>query len=165
MNKAIFLDRDGVINYERGTYTSRVEDFIINPGIPEAIKMLRDNDFLVIIITNQGGIAKKIYSEQDVLEMHIKLCMELKKINTTITDIYFCPHHNSTGKCLCRKPESLMLEKAVASYNISKSDSLLIGDSERDIIAAEKIGIKGIKVDSNQSIVEICKQIVSDEAS
>lgn len=163
MKKAAFLDRDGVINLESGSYTTNVDDFIINKDIPEAIKILREKNYLVIVITNQGGIAKKLYKPEDVLEMHIKLCEELSKTNTDITDIYFCPHHEVTGKCLCRKPNSLMLEKAISTYEIDVKKSFLIGDSDRDILAAENVGIRGIKIESNKSILNLCEEIVKNE--
>lgn len=159
MNKAVFLDRDGVINKETGQYTTCVEDFIINEGIGESIKILKDSGFLVIIISNQGGIAKSLYSHEDVLEMHLKLCEHLYIYNTVIDDFYYCPHHPDTSLCLCRKPDSLLLEKAIARYNISIEDSYFIGDSERDIEAARKVGIKGIKINPNENIYNICKNI------
>ncbi len=160
MNKAVFLDRDGVINRERGRYTTNADEFIINDGIGEAVKLLKDNDFLVIVITNQGGIAKSLYSAEDVLEMHIKFCMYLAEFDTKIDDFYFCPHHHDYGKCLCRKPGSLLFEKAIKIYDIDTENSFMIGDSERDIIAASKCGIKGIQIEPNENILEICKQII-----
>lgn len=163
MNKAVFLDRDGVINKETGQYTTCIEDFIINEGIGESIKLLKDSGFLVIIISNQGGIAKSLYSHEDVLEMHLKLCEHLYNYNTAIDDFYYCPHHPDTGICLCRKPDSLLLEKAIARYNISIGESYFIGDSERDIEAAKKVGIKGIKINSNENIFNICKNICNQK--
>jgi D-glycero-D-manno-heptose 1,7-bisphosphate phosphatase len=146
MNKAVFLDRDGVINKETGQYTTCVEDFIINEGIGESIKLLKDSGFLVIIISNQGGIAKSLYSHEDVLEMHLKLCEYLYIYNTAIDDFYYCPHHPDIGLCLCRKPDSLLLEKAISRYNISIEDSYFIGDSERDMDAAIQMKIYIISV-------------------
>ncbi len=163
MNKAVFLDRDGVVNLEKGDYTYKAEDFIINPGIIESIKLLRENGFIVIIITNQGGIAKNLYSDEDVFKTHKKLYDELKKENTDINDIYYCPHHHDVSKCLCRKPESLMLEKAIAVYNIDTDKSFMFGDNERDIKAAEKVNVKGILIAPNENILKYCKQIINNE--
>ena len=162
MNKAVFLDRDGVINRELGHYCETVEDFEILEDVGCAIKMLKDAGFLVIAISNQGGIAKGLYSEADVNAMHSKLCNYLSKFNTSIDDFYFCPHHDSVSKCLCRKPSSLMIEKAMAVYDIDPSQSYMIGDGKRDIEAAERAGVKGILIGPNSGILEICKQIASE---
>ena len=162
MNKAVFLDRDGVINYECGSYTTNVSDFKINNGIVESVKMLRDNDFLVIIITNQGGIAKGLYTADDLLEMHIKLCETLAEEDTAVTDMFFCPHHQEYGKCLCRKPEPLLIEKALAVYNIDPAKSYMIGDSKRDIEAARRAGVKSIKISPNENIVKHVKNIIDN---
>jgi D-glycero-D-manno-heptose 1,7-bisphosphate phosphatase len=159
MNKAVFLDRDGVINFEPGHYTTNASSFIINDGIPESIKLLKENNFLVIIISNQGGIAKALYTDEDVLQMHIKLCEQLFNFDTRIDDFYYCPHHDSIEKCLCRKPETLLFEKAIAVYNIDPKKSFMIGDSDRDITAAEKCKIKSFKIIPNTNIYELCKSI------
>ncbi len=161
MNKAVFLDRDGVINFERGDYCRNINDFIVNDGILQSIKLFRNNNYLVIVITNQGGIAKSLYTISDVLKMHKHLQDRLDKLNAQITDIYFCPHHDSISKCLCRKPDSLLFEKAIAYYDVDVSKSYMIGDSERDIIAAQKVGVKGILVKSNENIRLICSKIIN----
>jgi len=160
MRKAVFLDRDGIINFEPGRYTCSVENFIINEGVGESVKLLKENGFIVIIISNQGGIAKGLYSVSDVLEMQKKLDEYLKNFNTEIDDFYFCPHHEDVCKCLCRKPEFLMFEKAIAVHNIDPNLSVMIGDSERDVISAKNAGIKGIKVLPNSKIYKICEEIV-----
>lgn len=159
MKKAVFLDRDGVINFESGNYTCSVKDFVINEGIGESIKLLKDNDFIVIIISNQGGIAKKLYTQDDLLDMHIKLCQYLNEYGTQVDDFYYCPHHESITNCLCRKPKTLLFEKAIAVYEIDTSKSFMIGDKERDIIPAEECGIEGFLIEANRNIYDICKQI------
>jgi D-glycero-D-manno-heptose 1,7-bisphosphate phosphatase len=158
-NKAVFLDRDGVINLERGRYTCNPDDFILNEGVAESVKILNDSGFLVIVISNQGGIAKSLYTISDVLEIHQKFCDLLNETNAVIDDFFFCPHHDSISKCLCRKPESLLFEKALALHNIDPAKSFMIGDSERDVKAAEKVGIKGIFIQANENIINICKEI------
>ncbi|MDR2834775.1 MAG: HAD family hydrolase [Bacteroidales bacterium] len=160
MNKAAFLDRDGIINYESGHYACYVEDFLINEGVGETIKLLKDNDFIVIIISNQGGIAKGLYTENDLLKMHIKLCEYLSSYDTIIDDFFYCPHHPDFSNCLCRKPNTLMFEKAIATYNIDPKKSFMLGDGERDIESAEKCGIKGFLVKSNQNIFDICNSLI-----
>jgi len=161
MNKAVFLDRDGVINRELGHYCERAEDFEILDDVGMSIKVLKDAGFLVIVISNQGGIAKGLYTADDVMEMHAKLCRHISEYDASIDDFYFCPHHDSVSKCLCRKPNSLLIEKALAAYDIDPKQSFMIGDGARDIEAAERAGVKGILIESNSGILEICKKLAS----
>ena len=141
--KAVFLDRDGVLNAERGNYTYKVEDFEICTGAPAALKMLKEAGFLLIVITNQGGIAKGIYTKQDMLQCHKKLATET---NNLIDAIYYSPDHPSVSASLSRKPDSLMLEKAIAKFGVDPAASFMIGDQPRDLEAAAKVGVKGIKI-------------------
>ncbi len=153
MKKAIFLDRDGVINDNSvAYYVHKLEDFIINEGVFESLKIFQKKGFLLIIITNQGGIAKGQYKKSDVEIINKYIKSEFSKQGIDIADIFYCPHHSDISKCLCRKPNSLLLEKAVAKYNIDTSKSYMIGDSLRDIEAAQNINIQGIKVDANKNL-------------
>lgn len=157
--KAVFIDRDGVINRERNEYTFKIEDFEILDGVVESLKMLLSNGYLLFIISNQSGIAKGIYEHKDVDNIHKHLTEVLEKNGIKFTEIYYCPHHPDIGLCLCRKPDSLMLEKAVARFDIDVSQSCFIGDRERDIEAGEKVGIKGILVESNSSLRQIIGEV------
>ena len=159
MNKAIFLDRDGVVNKERGEYTWRVEDFIINDGLAEFISHFQQKGFLVIIISNQGGIGKGVYTHEDVIKAHTYLQEELKKKDITLTDIYYCPHHPNTGKCLCRKPEPIMLEKAIARYNVDITSSIFIGDSKRDVEAGALVGLHTFLIKPNNNLMQHLQEI------
>lgn len=158
MKKAVFLDRDGVINRERGDYTWRWEDFEILPGLIEGLKFLQDKDYLLIVITNQAGIAKGLYTKDDVELLHKRLKQQLNGGGIELTEIYYCPHHNEFGKCLCRKPNSLLLEKAIARFDIDTKNSVFIGDKPRDIKAGESAGVKGILVKANSNFQEILKE-------
>lgn len=149
MQKAVFFDRDGVLNQEMGDYVTKIQDFHILPDSIESIKYAKDNGFLVFIITNQGGISKGLYNEMDLNLFHENLKNECKKCGTSIDDIYYCKHHPDFGKCLCRKPESLMLEKAISKYNIDVSKSFLIGDNQRDIDSANLVQMKSILIQPN----------------
>ena len=160
MNKAVFFDRDGVINFDPGDYTYQLDEFKINEGIIENLKRLVDTDYLLFIITNQGGIAKQIYTHKHVELIHKYLITELKKSGIELTEIYYCPHHSDVEKCLCRKPGSLFIEKAIARFNIDPKKSYMIGDKMRDVEAAENAGIKGIKVDLNENITKYINQIL-----
>ena len=159
MNKAVFLDRDGVINIERGDYTWRIEDFKFNETIFEFLKALQKKGYLFIVITNQGGIARGIYTHDDVIKLHEFMFSKFTDNNIEITDLYYCPHHSNVEKCLCRKPDSLMLEKAIARYNIDIEKSYFIGDSRRDFLAGEKAGLKAIQVVKNSDLTELLKII------
>jgi D-glycero-D-manno-heptose 1,7-bisphosphate phosphatase len=159
-NKAVFLDRDGVLNKELGDYVCRVEDFHVLEHNFKPLKQLQDNGYILIVITNQGGLAKGWYNKEtlDAMHNHLKATYQLNGVN--LAEIYYCNHHPEyNGKCLCRKPGSLMLEKALARFDIDPSLSYFIGDRERDVIAGELAGIKGILINSDQPISEVMDQI------
>lgn len=156
MNKAVFLDRDGIINVEIGDYIKRFEDFTLVQQLGEGLQQLSNKGYLLIVITNQGGLAKNLYSETELDKMHQFLKSEMKKFNVEFTEIYYCPHHpDYNGKCLCRKPDSQMLEKAIARFNIDPSQSYFIGDKQRDVDAGEKVGVRGILVEANTPMNQI----------
>lgn len=151
-NKAVFLDRDGVINREMGRYLFKRDEFKFNEGIFKNLALLRDNGFIFIIITNQGGIALGLYTHDQLEKLHdyMNKCLAENEIN--ISEIYYCPHHPSAGKCLCRKPESLLIEKAISRFGIDRSRSFMIGDKERDTEAARRAGVKGILINANEPL-------------
>ena len=148
----MFLDRDGVINFEPGTYTYQVEKFTIVEGLFEALKKLQNKGYEFIVITNQGGISKGIYNHTDVKSVHEYMKQKFNEEGVAILDIYYCPHHDVNEKCICRKPDSLMIEKAIARYDVDKSSAYFIGDSPRDILAASKAGIKGVEIAKNDNL-------------
>lgn len=162
MTKAIFLDRDGVINKEIG-YVYRVEDFFLTGDIIESLKKLQDAGFIFIVVTNQSGIAKELYTHEDVELIHAYMLSLMKENGISIAEIYFCPHHSDVEPCICRKPDSGMLEKAIARFNIDSSKSFMIGDKERDIQAAEKAGVKGILIEADSPIKGIAEKIINKE--
>ncbi len=151
--KAVFLDRDGVINRETGEYVFEPENFEINEGVFDAMTALRDAGFILIVISNQGGIGKGLYTHSHVEKIHNKLKQMLSLHNLELAEIYYCPHYPSSGKCLCRKPGSLLVEKAIARFNIDPSLSFMIGDKESDTEAALRAGVKGILINANESIL------------
>ena len=159
-NKAVFLDRDGIINMERGEYTYRPEDFVFVEGMIESLQLFQAQGFRLIVISNQSGIAKGIYTLEDVEILHRTLMNHMKENGIVIDEIYYCPHHPDISACICRKPDSLLIEKALARFRISPSLSFFIGDRERDVKAAEKAGVKGILVESNSSLKEVVKEII-----
>lgn len=158
MIKAIFLDRDGVINFERG-YTHRLEDFVILPDLIEVLQLFQKKGYLLVVISNQSGIAKGLYKQADAEVLHKFMLDEFTKNGVKISEIYYCVHHPDVSKCICRKPDSLFVEKALARFNIDAKQSYFIGDKERDTEAAEKAGVKGILIEANISLKTILDKI------
>ena len=138
---ALFLDRDGVINVEKD-YLYKIEDFEFIDGIFELCKKYQEMGYLIIVVTNQSGIARGYYNEEDFAVLTDWMTGEFKKRGIVITHVYHCPHHpDISGACECRKPSPGMLLEAAKMYNIDLENSLLIGDKERDIEAAARAGV------------------------
>ena len=154
MKKAIFLDRDGVINLEKKDYVKSIKEFQIMDNVPKAIIELKKKGFLVIIITNQSAINRGLLTIKILNEIHNYLQEILKDNNTSVDDFYFCPHRPEE-KCKCRKPNPGMLLKAAQEHDIDMSQSFMIGDSLTDIQAAGKAGCEGILLNQNQTLLEI----------
>lgn len=152
MRKCLFLDRDGVINYDPGDYTFQIEKFKILPDVLDVVKTFKEQGYLIIVITNQGGIAKGKYSKEDMLQLHRHMKEEFAAHRAALTDIFYSLHHSDISDSIDRKPNSLMLERAIHLYNIDVKASLMIGDKTSDIQAAEKVGVEGIKIKKNESI-------------
>lgn len=149
--KAVFLDRDGVINKELGHYTHGLHEFELLPGVVESMKQVYEMGYGLIVITNQGGIAKGLYTEEDVLAIHQWLQGVCVQHGFAIDAFYHCPHHPEAGtRCLCRKPGSLMLEKAMHHFGLKPENCVFFGDHQRDMDAAAKAGIKGVLIPSNE---------------
>jgi D-glycero-D-manno-heptose 1,7-bisphosphate phosphatase len=159
MNKAVFLDRDGIIITERGKYNYKDEHIELVEGIGETLQKLKKEGFVFIVITNQGGVAKRMYSQSRVNEIHQRLKDFFAGFGVKITEFYFCPHHPDITNCICRKPDSLMLEKAIARYNIDISRSIFIGDNERDEEAGKKAGVKTLLIPSNADLRNYIEEI------
>lgn len=160
MQKAVFLDRDGVLLNEAGHYyIYKTDDIRMNNGVVDALKKFTNMGFLLIIITNQGGIAKQIYTKEHVEKIHSELKKQFEIEGIDIKEFYYCPHHSDIEKCLCRKPEPLLIEKALARFNIDPDKSYMIGDNERDIEAGKQAGLSCIKIKPNQNLLDILSQI------
>lgn len=147
MKKAIFFDRDGVINIDKH-HVYKVEDFIFYKDVFKAIPLL-SKFFLKIIVTNQAGIAKKLYTEKDFTKLTKWMLKELKSKKITINKVYHCPHYEN---CSCRKPKPGMIKAAAKDLNIDLKQSWLIGDKETDIIAGKKAGCKTILLTRTKNI-------------
>lgn len=157
-NKAIFLDRDGVVNRER-SFTWRLEDFEILPDLVPALKQMQARGYIFIIVSNQSGIAKGLYKQSDTEILHNYLVQEMDRHGITFAEIYYCIHHPDVSACICRKPDSLFLEKAIARFDLDPDACYFIGDKDRDVQAAEKAGVNGILIEANRSLLEIIQLI------
>ncbi len=139
--KALFLDRDGTINIEKN-YIYKIEDFEFIDGIFELIKECQGKGFLIFIITNQAGIARKLYSVADYEKLTNWMLKQFRRKGIEITKTYYCPHHPEiTGDCNCRKPKPGMILQAIDEFHINPAQSVLIGDKKSDILAGENAGI------------------------
>ncbi|MEO1054408.1 MAG: HAD-IIIA family hydrolase [Bacteroidota bacterium] len=143
MNKCIFLDRDGVLNKDRVNYAYDLDHFIILDGAIEGLRKLKDAGYFLVVITNQSGIAKGVYTREQMNTCHQYL---QERCGHIIDHIYYSPYHPITTESLTRKPDSLMFEKAMAKFETDVANSWMIGDKERDIIPAKKVGLKTIQV-------------------
>lgn len=151
MNKAVFLDRDGTINVEKH-YLYRIEDFTFLPGVLDGLRLLQNAGYILIIVTNQSGIARGYYSEDDFSNLNKWMINELEENGIHITEVYYCPHlpdakiDKYRKMCACRKPALGMFEQAVKDFDIDLSDSWAIGDKLRDCTLCEKTQCRGFLV-------------------
>jgi len=146
MHKAVFLDRDGVINNSNKP-VNRPKDLEIFPWVSEAISLLNKEGYYIFVVTNQGGIEMGYFTRRDLKDIHNKMINELNKTGATIHEIDYCPHFKT--KCDCRKPSSGMLTRLAAKYEIDLTKSYMIGDRNVDIDAGNKAGCKTIKIGKN----------------
>lgn len=157
---AVFMDRDGTINEQMG-YINHLSRFHILPGVPEAIKLLNDNDYLVIIVTNQSGVARGYYPFSLIEEIHTYMRESLKKEGAKIDAVFFCPHYprgkveEYARECDCRKPKTGMIRKARESFDIDMSRSYMIGDHFTDLEMARNCGLKSIMVKTGYGLGEV----------
>jgi D-glycero-D-manno-heptose 1,7-bisphosphate phosphatase len=150
MQKAIFLDRDGTLNNNQDHYYIwRPEAFHLNRGVIEALTELRKRGYLLVVITNQGGVSKGEYGLEDVEAVHIRMRSVLEEGGVQLDAVYYCPHHSAQENCLCRKPLPLMIQKALARFEIDPARSWMVGDSERDVEAGKAAGLLTLLVKSN----------------
>lgn len=145
MNTAVFLDRDGVITAEPPYFAHKPDQFKVLPNSLDAIKLLNENNFKVILVSNQSGIGRHYYTVQDMQVFNNLLTSSLNQINAHIDKIYFCPHHPDEG-CECRKPKPGMLLLAEKELNIDLKHSYVVGDRLVDIQAGKSAGCTTILV-------------------
>ncbi len=149
MKKAVFLDRDGTVNIDKG-YLYRIEDFVYIDGVEEALRILADLGYLLVVVTNQSGIARGYYTEEDFWKLERWMRQDLAEKGIAVAQTYFCPHH-PLGKvkeyaveCSCRKPETGLFWQAQREFGIDMGNSFAVGDRLRDLAICYECGIQGI---------------------
>lgn len=141
MNKALFLDRDGVINIDK-RHLYLKEEFVFTPGIFDLCKKYLEAGYIILVITNQAGIAKGLFTKEDFLKLTDWMIGQFLNNGVIISKVYYCPHHpDITGFCECRKPNPGMILQAIKEFNLDISECVLIGDMESDIEAGRNAGI------------------------
>ena len=163
-SKAVFFDRDGVLNVDK-EYLHSIEELEWVDGAKESVAYLTKNGYTVFVVTNQSGIARGYYEVEDMQHLHEHMAAEIAAAGGKITKFYYCPHlpNGKVAKyaieCDCRKPKPGLLLQAMSEYHICKENSFLIGDKRRDIESAEAAGIRGYLYE-NGNLLEFVKRII-----
>ncbi len=149
--KAVFLDRDGTINFNEPGYVHKIKDFKFIPGVLPALRRLSQTAYKIIIVTNQSGIGRGFFTEKDLRILHQWMLGRFKKEKIRIDKIYYCPHI-AEDNCLCRKPKIGMLQEAVKDFGINLSKSWIVGDSEREVQMGKEANLRTIFLGKKSSI-------------
>lgn len=159
LRPAVFLDRDGTINVEKG-YLCRKEDFMYLEGAVEGLRKLQNMGYLLVVVTNQSGIARGYYSENDLQELTDWMVSDLKDKGISIAGVYYCPHHPQAkiGKyrkvCDCRKPKTGLFYRAAEELHIDFGKSIAVGDKWRDLEICNERKVKGILLSACDEVTE-----------
>jgi D-glycero-D-manno-heptose 1,7-bisphosphate phosphatase len=162
--KAVFLDRDGVINKNKDDYVKNIAELEFLQNIEKPIRELNKKNFFVVIITNQSAINRGLTTVNNVKIIHEKIQEHLHQHNAHFDDLYFCPH-TPIENCFCRKPNPGLLLQAIDEHNIDPKKSWMIGDRNSDIIAGKKAGCKTILIEPNFNLANAVKQIVKNDSN
>ena len=169
MNRAVFLDRDGVITHDPPHYAHKLSQLKLISRSADAIRLLNENGFVVIVVSNQAGIAYGYYQEEDAMLFNQAMKEKLEKDGAYINAIYYCPHHLEAKiegyrvDCNCRKPKPGMLERAEKELNIDLKQSFMVGDKWSDIEAGKSAGCKTVMVRTGHGVEELeCNEIECD---
>ena len=162
MRKAVFLDRDGTINVEKH-YLHKIDEFEFLPGVIEGLRLLQDAGYLLVIVTNQSGIGRGFYAEEDFIQLNDWMLQKLLNKGINIDKVYYCPHLPDAEvdkyriDCECRKPKLGMYMQAVKEFDIELNDSFAIGDKLRDCAICEDTGCSGYLIAENENPLVIEK--------
>lgn len=150
MNKAVFLDRDGTINIDKG-YVYKLEDLEFLPGACNALKAFQDAGFTLIVITNQSGVGRGYYTMKDVEKFNNYLNKKLNSLGINITDFFICPH-KPEDSCNCRKPSPYLINEAIRKYNIDPQKSFMFGDKSSDVQLGENANIQSYLITEKENL-------------
>jgi D-glycero-D-manno-heptose 1,7-bisphosphate phosphatase len=153
MKKAVFLDRDGVINRKppEGQYVTCWEEMHFLPRVAEAIALLTGAGYCVFVVSNQRGVAKRLLTQGELESIHQRMCQELARAGAAITRVYYCPHEKQPP-CSCRKPAPGMLLSAAQAHQLDLNSSWMIGDSDVDVTAGRNAGCKTVRITKRDQI-------------
>jgi D-glycero-D-manno-heptose 1,7-bisphosphate phosphatase len=162
MHRAVFLDRDGVINAKapEGQYITRWEEFQLLPRVAEAITRLNRANFSVIVVSNQRGVAKGLMTVDALEEIHRRMLTQLAALNARIDAIYYCPH-GTDASCACRKPAPGMLLQAAKDHGIDLPDSWMVGDSDSDLLAGKNAGCRTVRILRSDASTAVAPDLVA----
>lgn len=156
MKKAVFLDRDGVINEvltHRVKFVNKPKDLYFLPRVADAIRLLNEYFDYIFVVTNQGGVGLGFMKETQLIQIHKFMIAELKKEGAIIQEAVYCPHKPKAG-CECRKPGSKMIETLARKYNVELTHSYMVGDTDTDIMAGKKAGTKTVYIGKNDPLAD-----------
>ena len=159
--KAVFLDRDGVINKERKDYVKTPGEFELLPGVEKYLKVLVDNGFKLFIISNQSMIGKNLSTRKNLSRIDEKMQSIFRKKRFEITKIYYCLHRPEDN-CFCRKPKTKLIEQAISEFKIDVNKSWLIGNSDSDMLAGNRVQCNTIKIKTNSSLEKALEKILKN---
>ena len=160
-NKYVLLDRDGTINVERKDYVKSYDEFIFLDGAIEGLRLLNDNNYNIILLTNQSPIGRGIFTHKDLEKIHKNMKNDLGKHGIIICDIFYCPSMPSDND-FNRKPNPGMLLASSGKYGINLSETFFIGDKITDVEAGKRAGCKTILLENN-NILSACKKVVAGD--
>ena len=162
--KAFFFDRDNTLIKDKG-YTYLNKDLIFLPGVIKGLNYLKKNNYLIVVITNQSGIARDYFKKTDVVKFHNFMNKKLKKYGVKIDDFFICGCHpdfpKKNNKCKCRKPSNLMLIKAIKKWSLKKRNIIMIGDKYSDKISAKKTKVKFFYKSKKNDLYSQIKKIIN----
>ena len=165
IRRAIFLDRDGVLNRRAppGDYVKSPGEFVWLTGAREGVRRLNDEGWLVLVVTNQRGVALGLYGAADVEAIHARAQRELREVGAHVDAFYFCPHGEDDG-CVCRKPQPGMILQAAREWDVDLAVSYLFGDDERDIEAARRAGVRAHLLPSDGNLSQALAETLGPPA-